>query len=115
MRSTCSPGSAARSKRQPAGQPASAPGVGCRCNSAAAEYLARWAYALGRTFEECQKKEHWQGDKKNLKTRWDLFKRYDVWSISKGNTRVDGADNQVTENMKRDAIFLKYLDRVTNP
>ena len=28
------------------------------CNSAAAEYLARWAYALEMTFEECSKKEN---------------------------------------------------------
>ena len=81
-------------------------------NSAGVEYICRWLYALEKCFAECMKREHVTGDKKGIRTRWDLFERYDVWSISKGNTRVESADSAVTNTMKRDAIFLKYLERV---
>ena len=82
------------------------------CNSAGVEYLCRWAYGLEQTYSECSQKAHCTGDKKNLRTRWDLFNRYDIYSISKKANAVRNADKAVVASMKDDALFNKYLERV---
>jgi len=82
------------------------------CNAASAEILCRWAYGLEKALEDCGRKEDWSGEKNKLKTKWDLFERYDVWSISKGHTAHKEADAAVGTTMKQDALFLKYLDTV---
>lgn len=81
------------------------------CNSAGAEALARWAYGIEKAHMYCSKKEHVSGDANTRKTRWDLFERYDVLSLSKQSSAVPVADKAVTEDMKKDALFLKYLDK----
>jgi len=81
-------------------------------NMAGGEYLARWAYAIEKATSECTKKEHLSGERKSVRTRWDLFAYYDIWSVSKRSTGVESADTRVTDTMKRDALFMKYLERV---
>jgi hypothetical protein len=81
-------------------------------NLASGEYLARWAYAIEKATAQCSKKEHMSGERKALKTRWDLFSYYDIWSVAKKNSGVESADSRVTDTMKRDALFMKYLERV---
>ncbi len=67
---------------------------------------------MGTRRRLCSKVEHWKGAKPQLKTRWDLLDRYDLLKTLQEGPSVKGADAAVVVEMKRDALFLKYLDRV---
>ena len=72
--------------------------------------LCRWGSALERTFEECSNESDYK-DSKSSKVRWELLEYYHP-SESKQGIRSEAADDEVSESMKRQALFEKYLGRL---
>ena len=59
------------------------------------------------------KREHWSGNAGQLRTNWDLFKRYDVLDGYAAGVEVQTADKKVSDNMQKDANFLKYMQKLS--
>ena len=74
------------------------------------ERLCRWGYALERTFEECSVESDYKDTKKS-KVKWELLQYYHP-SESTQETRSDAADEEVSEKMRRQALFEKYLSKL---
>jgi hypothetical protein len=75
------------------------------------ERLARWGYGLLQVMEEVEDKKHWDGDRKDRRTRWQLLERYHPTAANISEARSDEAEEEVTEGLKRDALFKKWLDK----
>ena len=70
------------------------------------ERLARWGYGLMQVMSEVTEERHWKGEKKQLRTRGELLKRFHVTEAYSAEAQVE-----VTEELKNTAIFRKYLQR----
>jgi hypothetical protein len=80
-------------------------------NSHGYERLARWGYGLLQVYDEVDSVQGWKGDKKQLKTRWALLARFhptEAKLIDGGN---EEATEEVTDGMKKDALFKKWLEK----
>ena len=74
--------------------------------------MTRWCYGYQKATANVTKVEHWKGAKAQLKTRWDLLDRYDALHYKKKGPSVKAADAAVVEDMKEDALFSKYYEKV---
>ena len=81
-------------------------------NSAGAEIICRYLYAIEKVMQNVTKKDHWAGAESARRTNWELSKRYDVLEYYQSGVEAKEADDQVTSNMQRDATFLKHLGKV---
>ena len=80
-------------------------------NSAGIEVLCKWAYGYEKATEFCSKKEHWAGNKAQQEVRWDLLDRVDLLWHRKSGASVARVHAQLTDNLKRDALFNKYYEK----
>ena len=79
-------------------------------NSAGVEILARRCYALELVFEDCKTDQDWRAkDPKNLKSKLQIFEKYDVTAMMKNGLRVPEADATVKKQLELEAQYAKYL------
>ena len=84
-------------------------------NTISFEKLARRAYGLERAYETVHQDSDWrrpQGAKSWSSTaQWSLCERYDVRGASGLGPRVIKADEEVRQQMEKDALFHKYFTK----
>lgn len=81
-------------------------------NSHGYERLARWGFGSPQVYDECRSEKDWKGDRKTVKTRWELMKRYHPTAAALGGVNCEEAETEVVEGMKEDALFNKFLSKV---
>ena len=86
-------------------------------NSRAAELICLRIYSLMKAFEKVQRREDWlrpknqTGAKWRSKVDWVLPEQY--FSLDRSENDIDAADDEVTEKLKRKALFQKHLGSVS--
>ena len=82
-------------------------------NLPAVEAICRKIYGLIRAFEDVASEEDWKAPQNHngkwrSKIKWDLLKEYDVRSLESSEWNIPEADDEVTERIKRKALFAKH-------
>ena len=75
------------------------------------ERLARWGTGYLKVYGHCRTEKDWRGEKKQLKTQWELMPRYHPTAADHTVVHADEAEEEVVGMMKEDAVFHKYLSK----
>lgn len=79
-------------------------------NTEGLERLCRWGYGLEVVHEEVEEEKHWKGGGSDLRTRWDLLGEYHATEGGRRD-RIETADEEAEDKLKREALFKKYLTK----
>ena len=79
----------------------------------AVEALCRKIYGLLRAFEDVSCEDDWRqprnhSGKWRSKVKWDLLREYDVQSLESSEWAIPEADDEVSERIKKKALFNKH-------
>ena len=67
-------------------------------------------YGLEMVFEDVTEEKEWKGGGKEVKTKWGLSAEYHS-TENDHEVRVEEADMEVEEKLKRQALFRKWLEK----
>ena len=82
-------------------------------NLPAVEAICRKVYGLIRCFEDVHSEEDWKAPRNHngkwrSKIKWDLLREYDVQSLESSEWQIQEADDEVSERIKKKALFAKH-------
>ena len=86
-------------------------------NMSAVEAICRKIYGLIRAFEDVKCEDDWKAPRNHSgkwrsKVKWDLHREYDVQSLESDEWSTTEADEEVTERLRKKALFQKHYDKV---
>ena len=86
-------------------------------SNTAVEALIREMYGLEKAFADVKDPEDWKQPKGSKiwtsKVRWELRDRFSIRKLLQGGHRVQKAEAEVKKGMEQDALFAKYLGKVS--
>ena len=86
-------------------------------NSRAAELVCLRIYSVMKAFDKVQRKDDWLRPKNQTGTKWrskvDWVLAEQYFRLDRSENDIDAADDEVTEKLKRKALFQKHLGSVS--